>query len=372
MENHTFSKTQISESYRQFKIHIKSVMNSDTDTYDTFFKGFMNFCETDEVMRSITLKIKEIDVPFDDWWCEKRKWPNGRRKFDIPTDPLKRVAFLYQLCLKIFQNEPGFDYLSVGLEYFGSIHVNDNIDSFNQHVIRQLVEYFEHNFTIMKTTSIDDMPQKQELPPQIIHYHGPVIQQGAKSIAISESSFEGVNTVGQKAKVQNPVNVKTTAHKIEKRDFGPLGDISPYLMSRYGKTKITIGGLISAFFGFLPFISGLKSLIPSTSGNFHVIIIDIFPTFSQSIGFVLCVLGFILIICGLLLLQVPSYYAFMICDECKREYAYDEIGTSTFEEIETKRGYNEVTTRHYKCRFCGYTKEDVSVKKFDKKGNRIN
>lgn len=372
MANHNFSKIKITESYHQFKNHIKSVMNSDAYTYDTFFKGFMNFCEIDEVMLSITSQIKEIDVPFDEWWSEKRKWPNGRRKFEIPTDPLKRIAFLYQLCLKIFQNEPGFDYLSVGLEYFGSTHVNDNIESFNQHVIQQLVDYFEYNFTTMKTTTIDDTLQKQGSPSQIIHYHGPVIQQGAKSIAISESSFEGVNTVGQKSNVQNPMNVKTTSHKIKKHDFGPLGDISPYLMSKYGKTRITIGGLISAFFGILPFISGLKSLMPSASSNFHVIIIDIFPTFSQSIGFVLCVIGMILIICGLLLLQVPSYYDFMICDECKREYAYDEIGTPSFEEIETRPGYDEVTTRYFKCRFCGYTKEDVSVKKFDKNGNRIN
>lgn len=121
-------------------------MNSDVNTYDTFFKGFMNFSETDKVMPSITSPIKEIDVLFDEWWCEKRKWPNGLRKFELPTDPLKRVAFLYQLCYKIFQNKPGFDYLSVGLEYFGSTHVINNIESFNQQILQQLVDYFEYNF----------------------------------------------------------------------------------------------------------------------------------------------------------------------------------------------------------------------------------
>lgn len=139
-----FTREQIEESSLQFSDHISSIRRSDVYTCETAFNSFMNFCETDQVISTITSPLKEIDVQFDDVW--NQAYQNGSRKFDIPPDNLRKNAYLYQLCLKIFHNESGFKYIGVGLEYFKSTHVNDNIRSFNAHVIEPLYSYMEKEF----------------------------------------------------------------------------------------------------------------------------------------------------------------------------------------------------------------------------------
>jgi len=134
-----FTREQLEESVQHFSEHISSVRRSDVNTCETSFNGFMYFCENDEIIGSITAPLKDIDVPFDEVW--NKAYPNGSRKFDMPVDNLRKIAYLYQLCLKIFHNESGFNYMGVGLEYFKSHRLNDNIRNFNQHVIEPLCSH---------------------------------------------------------------------------------------------------------------------------------------------------------------------------------------------------------------------------------------
>jgi hypothetical protein len=363
-----FTKIQIDESSVQLQNQITSFVTSDANTCQTFFNQFIHYCETDEVIVTITSPLKEIDVPFDEWW--NRKGSGGGRIFELPIDSEKKYAFLYQLCYKIYVQENGFNLISVGLQYFKSKYVNENNHAFNRAVIQPLNLYFSQKLRNLNNSISDDAPQNQNASHVTNIYHAPVFIEGAKPINVTNSNFEGISNIGHDGNIVNPTNVKTTIYKTNKPDRRLYENISPYLMEKYGRKKLTISGFISILLSILPIISGFKSLLPS-SNAFTVIIIDVFPTFPMSYGLWLILLGFVLFLAGIFLAQVPRFYDITICEKCKKEYAYEEVGTPKIEETKTRWGYNEVTTRYDKCRFCGHERERVSVEKFDKKGNKI-
>ncbi|WP_440951309.1 hypothetical protein [Methanosphaerula subterraneus] len=160
-----FTRIQINDSFQELSHQISSVMSSNANTAETFFNGFMNFCETDQVLVSITSPLKEFDIPFNEWW--NKTYPNGSRIFVLPEDPLKRQAFLYQLCLKIYRNE--FKYHQIGFAYFKSSHINDNISQFNQNVIQILNRYFNQKMKgLFDSIPVDDSP----ISPSMIYVSG--------------------------------------------------------------------------------------------------------------------------------------------------------------------------------------------------------
>ena len=55
-----------------------------------------------------------------------------------------------------------------------------------------------------------------------------------------------------------------------------------------------------------------------------------------------------------------DYHLSTQCEGCQKEVAYEEIGTPTNTDIETREGIRKITKRTYKCRFCG----DEEIKKF--------
>ena len=65
-----FTMDQINESAHTLTEHISSMITSDANTAITFFNGFMDFCESDEVISTITLSLKDEDVSFNEWWIE--------------------------------------------------------------------------------------------------------------------------------------------------------------------------------------------------------------------------------------------------------------------------------------------------------------
>lgn len=184
-----FTRIQIEESIHTLSQHVSSIMSSDVNTAVTFFDSFVSFCESDEVITTITSPLKEVDVPFDEWW--NRTYPNGRRIFDIPRDTVKKCAFLYQLCIKIYNRERGFDYLTVGLEYFGSSHVNDNIRQFNPSVIQPLFNCFRQTLNRLLSEIPDDSPQ---LSLPTIHVSG-------------DNTRVNINSVDRSTNIVNTINM---------------------------------------------------------------------------------------------------------------------------------------------------------------------
>lgn len=314
-----FTAAQIISTYQQLQSHVQNIERSTVDTAETFFNGFIFFCESDEIMQTITTPLKETNVPFEEWWNDKRVWPNGSRKFELPPDQENRNAFLYQLCLKIYTLEPGFSYLGVSFDYFHSVHQQDNILTFNRSIISNLNSYFIHNLTRMQQSLTPDSTGKQPAPQQITqHFYGPVSPTTVydESTNVSQSRIEGQNVIGR----SNRSSGNTYSQQNYSSDNDGLTPIellfewllrltAPWLMEKFGKKKLFGAGLGCLIGGFFSFFGGtimwVKSWFPVIEEPIHTPF-DYFP--ASGYGFWILVIGGGLVLLAALLLRVPRYY----------------------------------------------------------------
>mgnify|MGYP001264868801 CR=1 FL=1 len=160
------------------------------------------------------------------------------------------------------------------------------------------------------------------------------------SIKIDSSNKFGNGTViGHNNKVTINQN-NTVEYQGDKEDSFVLKRVSPYLIKKYGEKNIRFSGLISltsglitilSWFGIFPFVSNFKFI--HSSFFFY--------------------LGMFLFLVASLLLGISSYYESRKCKRCNREFAYEEYKDPSIQEIKTSKGVRRMTTRYYKCKFCG-------------------
>ncbi len=129
--------------------------------------------------------------------------------------------------------------------------------------------------------------------------------------------------------------------------------ISPFLIKKYGKTKIGIGSIIS-------FISGLITIglwLNSSSNNE---LYEFLPSSDVFISQWFFYFGIVLIIVGGLFFAVLNYHSNTKCENCKKEFAYRETKDPKVEEVNTSQGTRVNTTRYYKCKFCDHESTPVN------------
>lgn len=99
----------VMSSFRTFIENANHVSSSDRSTFDTSLSIFIHWCENDEIVSDIFNQLKSDNSIFDDWWSENYTGdiiPQvGCKKLNLPPDPKKRDALLYQICLKIHKEE---------------------------------------------------------------------------------------------------------------------------------------------------------------------------------------------------------------------------------------------------------------------------
>ncbi len=158
-----------------------------------------------------------------------------------------------------------------------------------------------------------------------------------------------INTVNIIKKApENSVN-----YEVDKEDVTFLRNISPYLIGRLGKKKIGFTGGISLIFGVFGILTEFNSTTP------NVKLYPYLPAFPNSYANLVLILSFVFLALGIILLAAVRYHTSSQCEKCNKEFAYEEVGTPTVKEVKTSEGTRKVTTRTYKCKFCG----DVDVRK---------
>jgi hypothetical protein len=162
--------------------------------------------------------------------------------------------------------------------------------------------------------------------------------------AVIGQNIKNVNII--KNTPDNSVN-----YEGDKEDVTFLKNISQYLIGRFGKKKIGFGGAISLIFGVIGILTGFNSTVP------NVKMYPYLPSISNPYANSLLILSFVFLALGAILFSAIQYHASSQCKECNKEYAYEEVGTPTVKEIKTSEGIRKITTRTYKCKFCG--DEDV-------------
>lgn len=160
----------------------------------------------------------------------------------------------------------------------------------------------------------------------------------------SNNKFGNGTVIGNNNKVTINQNSNTVEYQGDKKNSFVFKRISPFLIDKYGEKNIRISGLISLISSLITIFSWL-GVFPFIS-QFEVIHSSLFFYF-----------GISLFLAAFLLLGTASYYKSRLCKKCNREFAYEEYKDPSVQEIKTSKGVRRITTRYYRCKFCG--NEDI-------------
>ena len=189
-----------------------------------------------------------------------------------------------------------------------------------------------------------------------------------------KNTFHGDTAIGPNSKIIKDSiiidNSRKTRYKSPKRDTTILDIYAPRLMTKYGRKKIGISGIISLLAGVITILSGFKSLLPQVQNGFTIDYLNIIPSFPK-FGIWIFGIGLCLFILGIFFLKVIEYHDITWCEKCERDFAYEEIGDPDVVETPTRFGYNVETTHTLKCKYCGNIKMYPEIHEYDKEGNLL-
>lgn len=172
-----------------------------------------------------------------------------------------------------------------------------------------------------------------------------------------ENIIQGDIAIGEGAKVIKPqITVDSSrTYEVDQVDVTLEQTIAPKLINKYGRRKVGIAGILSIVASIITIVSGYKSLIydSSVSSNFPSFF-DWVPSLSKDFGMYIIGIGVILLFIGAYLFKILEYHVSTQCEKCDKEFAYEEVGTPSVRDVETREGIRRTTTRQYKCRFCGH------------------
>ena len=157
-----FKRKEVEISFRKFSDYASDVINSDFHTFSTRFKIFIHLCETDPVLKIITIQLKETDVGFQKWWENSQNTGGsmlGSKEINLPVDEDLRDALLYQLLLKFHSKE--IDFMSYCLDYFGETNFDMMVHSFISAIFLPLVRSINYKLEEI-AESIETELQPQE------------------------------------------------------------------------------------------------------------------------------------------------------------------------------------------------------------------
>ncbi len=176
---------------------------------------------------------------------------------------------------------------------------------------------------------------------------------GKDSIGIGDGNeFKGSVIGHHNVNIINEPPDNSVTYPVDRDDVTFYKKIAPYLIGRFGKKRIGLTGAASFIIGLFGMFTGMNSATQNIKVFFYL------PTVPYAYMMPLIILSIVVLIFGGLLVAVVQYHTDTQCNNCNREYAYEEVGTPTVREVKTFDGPRQITTRTYKCRFC----DDVDVR----------
>lgn len=148
MTNNSFNKKQVEIGFRKFRYNAGYVFSSNQKSFKTNLKLFIWHCENDPVLRVITNELKNINCNFEELLSESMRAKGSlvtSGEFLLPLGDNSTTAFLYNLCLKM--NDEDLGYLATYCSRcFGSKGFNDCVPHFNREIIQKLIDSFGDRF----------------------------------------------------------------------------------------------------------------------------------------------------------------------------------------------------------------------------------
>jgi hypothetical protein len=126
--------SKIQETKRKFANNATDLSNSNGHTFDSALNIFLDFCESDEIMASITKPLKESStIDIAKWYEDFSKSGGsmiGSGRFVLPANEEDRLALLYRLLLRVHSGEIGFP--GFCLHAFGATSTDQMAHRFNE------------------------------------------------------------------------------------------------------------------------------------------------------------------------------------------------------------------------------------------------
>lgn len=131
---------KIQETKRKFANNATDLSNSDGHTFESALNVFLDFCESDDLMRNITKPLKERStVDMAKWYEDFSKSGGsmiGSGRFVLPANEEDRLSLLYRLLLRVRSGEIGFP--GFCLHAFGATSTDQMAHRFNEAISRPL------------------------------------------------------------------------------------------------------------------------------------------------------------------------------------------------------------------------------------------
>lgn len=164
----------------------------------------------------------------------------------------------------------------------------------------------------------------------------------------SNNEFDGDTTIGHNVNIvkninvsDNSVNYKTTKENVF------IFQKAYFLIDRYGEKNIRIVGLINLSASIITMLVWINSIFSNEVTSPYL------PVVSDKVATLLLFLWIGLLLIGLFFIALVQYSTSSKCENCKKKQAYEEIN-SNIREINTSEGLRKITSRDYKCIFCGH------------------
>lgn len=199
MSRDTFSRREVTRSFRKFNDCVTDLFAAVFQTWGDAFTHLIHHCENDPVMRVVTEPLRANTAVNAKEWYQKavasRGSMVGSGRYTLPTDDDERTALLYHFLLLVETGE--VDYFQFCITFYGTSKGQDAVATFNREIVQKFTR--EVSYRLAEVTS--DIGDVAEVPREamlVFHYHANTRQEHSMNF---HGPVQGANVAGPGATI---------------------------------------------------------------------------------------------------------------------------------------------------------------------------
>jgi predicted nucleotide-binding protein len=172
---------QLRTAKRRFYDIQSDVMNSKFHNFVNNLNAFVEFCETEPVMKEITKPLGENKtVNIKEWYDGIFKTGGsmvGSKRYVLPTNPFQQASILYQFVLGI--QVDAFNFFNFTIGVYGTTRHDDAVHEFVNDIFRKLFRYLSQKLDDIEAELVKKSPPTSPpaqipapSPSQVFIVHG--------------------------------------------------------------------------------------------------------------------------------------------------------------------------------------------------------
>jgi len=147
---------QIRLAKKRFYEVQSDLISSKSHNFENNLKIFVDFCESNPIMKQITEPLKnDQSTDLKKWWDDIQKTGGsmvGSKRYFLPSDLEKQASLLHKFLLGINSGE--FNILGFVISVYGHRGISDNIYEFNHDITVRLIRYFNDKLDELETEAV--------------------------------------------------------------------------------------------------------------------------------------------------------------------------------------------------------------------------